>query len=622
MDWTIENSIIAEKASDGSLRSVGAKRLYSLAFTDDASDERAQFLAFADKQSLTFSRFPVDLYLNLHVSDGRINTALVVRVDNTELTSSCFLLPIPEHIVVEGVWYPLNPASVAELASILEKCGIGQLGGISLRQYLLLRLNGAGSEVIIDSFGENGDALDDSSAEVSTTIELYEYQKKGVRWLRLLVNEELGGILGDEMGLGKTVQIISLLSGGARTIYPALIVAPTTILENWRRELLRFAPQLKVLVHRGSERTGFPSELREHDVVVTSYDLITRDLALLRQIEWGVVTLDEAQAIKNPTAQRTRAAKNIPRRVGFAVTGTPVQNHLVDLWSLADFALPGFLGSASQFERRYPSTEAGAEALREVVRPILLRRRVGEVAQDLPTLVICPQPLRFSEHEATEYERLRRGFVDAGTKIKSPADLVHLRMFCTHPQLLNNESQGLAETSIKYRRLIEILDEIISQDEKALVFTSFVKMIEAAADDVGQRFGIPTFKLHGGVDPALRQPLIDNFASIAGAAVLFLNPYAGGVGLNITAANHVIHYSLEWNPAVEDQATARAYRRGQALPVFVHRMFYLGSLEEIMESRLRKKRLLADTAVPEGDRTDDYIDLANALAISPIEGLP
>ena len=422
------------------------------------------------------------------------------------------------------------------------------------------------------------------------------------------------------MGLGKTIQIIALFASESfEGRVPFVVVAPGTLLENWRREIERFAPSLRTLIHRGAERTGFPDELATNDVVLTSYDALIRDLPLFRRINWNVVVLDEAQAIKNPETRRASAVKMLPRRVGIAVTGTPVENRLRDLWSIADFVVPGFLGTQAAFESAFQDDTRDAEYLEPLVSPILLRRRVTDVAKDLPERIEIPQAIELDPRQAEAYEAIRQATVDEYGGRASLVALLRLRMFCTHPSLVEDTHSDPSLASTKYQRFIEIVDEIFANAEKVVLFTSFNAMSDMIVADISRRFGVYTRNINGGTPMQDRQTIIDKYSNIAGGALLVLNPRAAGTGLNITAANHVIHYTLEWNPAVEDQASARVYRRGQTRTVTVHRLFYANTVEEIVNERLTRKRNLSATAVVGTDGRDEGIeDILLALRKSPM----
>nr|CAD6597011.1 ATP-dependent helicase [Pseudorhizobium flavum] len=530
--------------------------------------------------------------------------------------------------MAEGIWYPIEPAASAEILQLVESTGASLGEAASLKAFLAIRKAGAAGASIDDhtagraisplAFAPSGDEL---PAGVQAT--LYPYQISGWRWLKFLLTEGVGGLLADEMGLGKTLQIISALSdSGGAPLRPALIIAPGSLLENWRREISKFAPHLKVLKHHGALRTGRPSELKDHDVVVTSYDNAVRDNSLLNMILWKVIVLDEAQFIRNPDAQRTKAVKRLQREAGLAVTGTPVENRLLDLWSIVDFVLPGYLGDAKSFGSEYADDVDGAAKLEPLVSPLMLRRRVADVAQDLPSRIDIPQLVELDELEIAQYdaerERIHAEYGAAATLVA----LTSLRRFCAHPDLMSGNAATADPMSFsKFRRMDEIVEEIFARGEKVIIFTSFTAMADMIARHTKNRFGTFAGVIDGRLAIDDRQPLIDRFSAVQGGAALVLNPKAGGAGLNITAANHVIHYNPEWNPALEDQASARAHRRGQQLPVTVHRLLVADTVEDVVNERLTRKRAISGTAVVglEG-REDDYGDIVAALMRSPSKG--
>lgn len=527
--------------------------------------------------------------------------------------------------IADGTWHPVEPTASKEILDLLNSTGANVGPVTSLRSFLAVRKAGAAGGAVDDRLADEAlsplaftPPANDLPSGINAT--LYPYQLAGWRWLKFLLAEGMGGLLADEMGLGKTLQVIAALSdSGGKTLSPALIIAPGSLLENWRREIAKFAPHLRVLKHHGALRTGRPVELQGYDVVITSYDNAVGDNSLLNMILWKVVILDEAQFIRNPSAQRTKAVKRLHREAGLAMTGTPVENRLLDLWSIMDFVLPDHLGDAKAFEGQFPDDVDGAARLEPLVSPLMLRRRVSEVAKDLPPRIDIPQVLELDENEAAAYdaerERISAEYGAAATLVA----LTSLRRFCAHPSLMNGTSATADPLSFsKFRRLDEILEEVFARGEKVIIFTSFTAMADMIARHIEKRFGAFAGIIDGRVPIDDRQPLIDRFSAVKGGAALVLNPKAGGAGLNITAANHVIHYNPEWNPALEDQASARAHRRGQELPVTVHRLLVADTVEDVVDERLRRKRALSDTAVIgiEG-KDDDYGDIVAALNRSP-----
>lgn len=530
------------------------------------------------------------------------------------------------HLVADGVWYALDPDQSAEVSELLKSASVSLGSARSLKSFLAVKKAASSGAPVEDRMAERAVSplafappADDKPTGVNAT--LYPYQTMGWRWLKFLLAEGVGGLLADEMGLGKTLQIISALSdAGAGPLKPALIAAPGSLLENWKREITRFAPALKVLKHHGPTRTGRPADLEPFDVVITSYDNVVRDNSLLNMIDWRVIILDEAQYIRNPTAQRTQAVKSLRRQAGLAVTGTPVENRLLDLWSIMDFVLPGHLGDAASFQKHFSDDVDGAALLEPLVSPLMLRRRIADVAKDLPPRIDIPQIVELEEEEAAHYDRIRDRIAQEYGKAATLVALTAMRRFCAHPSLVDDEHGNHDPMAFsKFRRLDEIVEEIFSGGEKVIIFTSFTVMADMIAGHVEKRFNAFAGVIDGRLPIDDRQPMIDRFSGIAGGAALVLNPKAGGAGLNITAANHVIHYNPEWNPALEDQASARAHRRGQELPVTVHRLLVADTVEDVIDARLARKRALSGTAVigVEG-ADDDYADIVAALGRSPL----
>jgi len=531
---------------------------------------------------------------------------------------------IADYVVTDGRWHPLPAGTLEAYARVRAANGVTS-DILTLSQYVGLP-HGSGEFVIEDraagklAAGRLAPQLSES-IPAGLAAKPYPYQQVGIRWLGYLARHGVGCILADEMGLGKTLEVIAALLGETAAGRGCnLVVCPATVLENWRRELDRFAPSLVCLVHAGSRRTGRATELSGPDVVVSSYETVAEDISLFRTLQWNLVVLDEAQNIRNPHARRTLRCKELRRRAGIAVTGTPMENRLQDLWSITDFAVPGYLGTERDFEARHADTEAGARELEPLVSAIMLRRRVRDVAQDLPKRIDVPVPLAMNRASATAYEEIREEALRNSPRAPQLTALVRLRMFCAHPWAAGKfrETADPVACSAKLERCLEIIEEIVGAGEKTLVFTSFNEVADIVDATVTSRFGIPAAQINGSVPVMDRQDLVDSFAAMSGPAVLVLNPRAAGTGLNITAANHVIHYNLEWNPAVEDQASARAHRRGQARPVTVHRLFYVDTVEEVISERMTRKRLIAEHAVVGGKGSEeDIADIVKALQRSP-----
>ena len=581
-----------------------------------------------DELPLQFSRFGADVLAKVDFDEQAnqimLSLQAVRRSKGVDLLYQDFVLP--DGAIIDNVWYNLL-SNHDETTAVLKEIGIANAGPISLGQYIRLR----------KSSGENGTLrLEDNAGKLLSnhpvqeksaatpprlTATLYPYQQRGYQWMKFISGEECGCILGDEMGLGKTLQVITLLTDRINSGHtPSLVVAPVSLLVNWQREIAKFTSGIRTVIHHGSRRTGLYQDLLDYDVVIISYSTASSDQSLLKMIPWDLVIVDEAQNIKNPYAQRTKSIKRIPRHVAIAVTGTPFENHITDLWSLLDFIVPGCLGSLPSFEAEFSDDLDGARKLEPILSPLMIRRRVAEVAQDLPERIDVPQVLEMSPNEVLAYEQTRQDIVASfdGKNVTLPM-LQKLRMYCTHPLLLNDDQEtDPILSSSKYERLCELLEEIFSLGEKAILFTSYNRMFEILSRDIHKRFGCTVMAINGSTPPENRQRIIDTFSAIQGSALLVLNPRAAGAGLNITSATRVIHYNLEWNPAIEDQASARAYRRGQTRTVFVYRLYYRDTVEEIINSRIEKKRSMASAAVIGTDGTmENNEDIIKALMITP-----
>ncbi len=451
----------------------------------------------------------------------------------------------------------------------------------------------------------------DSDPGAALHAELRPYQRAGVGWLWTLWTIGAGGCLADDMGLGKTVQVIALMvlvarqpGEGARQ---HLVVAPASVLDNWAAELRRFAPSLRVAIVHRSGGTEVPVD--DADVVLTTYATAMRQPELAAR-RWAVVVLDEAQAIKNPGAKQTRAVKQLRARMRLALTGTPVENRLADLWSVFDFAAPGLLGDAKAFAKLTKSmAETSYAPLRELCRPWILRRLKSDrrVISDLPDKTEIDVSCGLSKAQATLYRdaveslaaelRTADGVRRRGIVL---AYLVRLKQICNHPSHWLGDGAWAEADSGKLVRLRAIAEEIAARQEKVLVFTQFREACDPLAAHLAGVFGREGLVLHGDVAVRKRGALVQAFAADDGPPFFVLSLRAGGTGLNLTAASHVIHFDRWWNPAVENQATDRAYRIGQRRNVLVHRFTCRGTVEERIATMLTDKRALADDILQGG----------------------
>jgi SNF2 family DNA or RNA helicase len=469
----------------------------------------------------------------------------------------------------------------------------------------------------------------------SLQAELRSYQLEGFRWLSCLSALGLGACLADDMGLGKTVEILALLLTRVAT-GPTLVVAPTSVCTNWLLEARRFAPSLLVQEYTGSERAQLleplftsspepPPEQPAGDeaapeaappapmafpIIVCSYGLLQQDIEALRRIHWGNLVLDEAQFIKNPKSLRAQAARALSAECRIAATGTPVENHLGDLWSIFGFLNPGLLGSWRNFNYRFlkpieqQADTAARASLQERIRPFILRRTKSEVLADLPPLTLVHHSVQLSEAESVLYQQLRREInyrlTSAGrrdNKLEILAEITRLRRFCCHPRLVFPDA---GSEGSKIDALLDLVLELRENQHRALVFSQFVDFLDLVRERLDEA-GVSYQYLDGSTPKAERQASVDAFQ--AGQSTLFvISLKAGGFGLNLTAADYVIHLDPWWNPAVEAQATDRAHRIGQERPVTVYRLITKDTIEESIVALHQTKQALADALLSGGSQ--------------------
>jgi superfamily II DNA or RNA helicase len=446
--------------------------------------------------------------------------------------------------------------------------------------------------------------------------ELRPYQLRGYSWLSFLTKFGLGACLADDMGLGKSIQTLALFlerKPGQKT--PALLICPTSVIGNWQREAQRFAPSLRVLVHHGATRTKSDkllAEIQDYDVVIASYALAYRDEKLLRPIEWDGLVLDEAQNIKNSEAKQSVAIRSFNAGYKIALTGTPVENHVGDLFSLMQFLNPGHLGGSADFKRRFqqPIQKRGdavaGTLLKKLTAPFLLRRLKTDraIIADLPEKLEMKVFCKLTKEQARLYDEVvrqqfaqisqQKGMARRGSIL---ATLLKLKQVCNHPSQLLRDGGAVAGRSGKLLRLEEMLEEVRENGEKALVFSQFSEMGEILRKHLHAKFNEPVNFLFGGTKREKRDQMVESFNDPQGPGIFVLSLKAGGTGLNLTAATHVFHFDRWWNPAVENQATDRAYRIGQTKQVEVHKMLTMGTLEERIDLMLEHKKQLAEKIV-------------------------
>jgi superfamily II DNA or RNA helicase len=500
------------------------------------------------------------------------------------------------------------------------RMALGAAGGGSDLEFAGVRADGWAGQVLAQLEGRvRLQALNPPAGLAGT---LRPYQVRGVSWLAFLTRWGLGACLADDMGLGKTIQVLALVQrnweAGNRT--PVLLIAPTSVTGNWQREAARFTPGLPVLLHHGSARArgeAFAAAAAEHALVLSSYALLTRDSALLASVNWGGVVLDEAQNIKNPETRQAKAARALTAGLRIALTGTPVENHVGDLWSIMDFLNPGFLGSESTFRRRFfvpiqiNRDPEAADQLKRLTGPFVLRRLKSDrqVIADLPEKmemkVFCPLTSEQASlyaavvKEATEAIEQAEGIQRKGIVL---ATLTRLKQVCNHPAHFLGDGSNIPGRSGKVARLTEMLEEVIEEGDRALVFTQFTEMGELLRKHLQDTFAREVLFLHGAVPKPERDRMVQRFQRAADAPPIFLlSLKAGGTGLNLTRANHVFHFDRWWNPAVENQATDRAFRIGQSRRVQVHKFLCQGTLEERIDQMIESKQAISADVVGTGE---------------------
>ena len=458
---------------------------------------------------------------------------------------------------------------------------------------------------------------------------LRPYQERGAAWMAFLQGWGLGACLADDMGLGKTVQTLALVQhnrqSGARK--PVLLVCPTSVLGNWQREAARFTPGLPVLVHHGTRRpkdaAAFEKQASAQALVLTSYALLHRDVDLLTKVEWQALVLDEAQNVKNPRTKQAQAARALPADHRIALTGTPVENHVGDLWALMDLLNPGLLGNQAVFKREFfkpiqsggedegAAAQEAARRLKRLTGPFILRRLKTDasIITDLPEKNEMEVFTTLTKEQASLYRAVVK---DAEAALQDAegiarkglvlATLTKLKQVCNHPAQLLHDGSAVAGRSGKLARLTEMLEEVVAAGDRALLFTQFTEMGEIVRRHLQETFGREVLFLHGGVSRRARDRMVERFQTDPDAPPFFLlSLKAGGTGLTLTRANHVFHIDRWWNPAVEDQATDRAFRIGQRRAVQVHKFVCIGTVEERIHEMIERKKAVAEQVVGTGE---------------------
>jgi len=523
---------------------------------------------------------------------------------------------------------------------LLSGASLSETGPPTLREEAVREWSGLrpGSELDAILAGLRSPESLQQAAPPGLNAELRPYQRSGVAWLRFAAKLRLGACLADDMGLGKTIQVIALLldlkrDAGGRA---SLLVLPASLLANWKVEVARFAPGLRFgIVHPSEPAASQPSAATAdgYDLVATTYGLLQRT-EWLRERLWQLAILDEAQAIKNSGSMQTRAVKTLVARSRLALTGTPIENRLSDLWSLFDFLNPGLLGTAKQFAtfaKRLQGAESPSyEPLRNLVRPYILRRMKTDrrIIADLPDKTEVDAYCTLSKLQAALY---RSAVDDLAVQLKNSdgihrrglvlAQLMRLKQICNHPAQATGTNDYDSAVSGKFRRLGELAAEIASRQEKVLVFTQFREIADPLAEHLAGIFGRPGLVLHGGTAMRQRREVVDRFQTEFGPPFFVLSLKAAGTGLNLTAASHVIHFDRWWNPATENQATDRAFRIGQMKNVLVHKFVCRGTVEERIAVMIAEKAKVASEVTGTGDSGEHLLTEMDDASLLRFVGL-
>ncbi|MDX6738988.1 DEAD/DEAH box helicase [Actinocorallia sp. A-T 12471] len=559
---------------------------------------------------------------------------------------------------LRGRWVELDPEQLDTALDFLRHGGSGAMTAGQVVRAVIHAGEQSLPLVSVEAAGALGDLLSGEADRRITpvptpegiTATLRPYQQRGLAWLSFMEDLGLGALLADDMGLGKTLTILSHLArtteptphspgGTVGKGGPTLVVVPMSLVGTWRREAGRFAPKLRVHVHHGAGRhkdtEGFVAAALAADLVLTTYGTAARDVERLAAVGWARVVCDEAQALKNSSTRQAKAVRSIPARSRIALTGTPVENHLGELWSVMEFANPGLLGPKQAFRERFAAPieaegdEAAAAALQRATRPFILRRLKTDksIISDLPEKqemkVYCTLTVeQASLYQATVEDMLER-IAEADARKRRGlvlATMARLKQVCDHPALLLKDGSRLQGRSGKLERLEELCGQILDADEKVLVFTQYAEFGTMLQPYLETRLDRPVLWLHGGTSRDKRDAMVQRFQGEEGPSVFLLSLKAAGTGLTLTAANHVVHYDRWWNPAVEDQATDRAFRIGQTRDVQVRKFVCAGTMEERVDEMIERKKALAEAVVGTGE---DWLgelsvaELREVLTLSP-----
>ena len=568
-----------------------------------------------------------------------LNYQWELAVDEETLSPEAFQQLLAQQsplVEVNGKWLALQPSDVKAAQNLLKasdeqmnlsvedavRLTSGETQTMGKLPIVDFEASGALQELITNLSGNQ--SLKPIEKPAGFRGELRPYQARGAGWLAFLQKWGLGACLADDMGLGKTIQTIALLlhlKEKEELTAPVLLVCPTSVLGNWEREVQRFARNCSTLIHYGEKRKQgkpFAKQAQKYDLVITSYVLAQRDATTLKTVAWEGIILDEAQNIKNPKAKQSKAVRGLDANFRIALTGTPLENRLLELWSILDFLNPGYLGSQQFFQRRFAtpiekySDRDSLQTLRSLVQPFILRRvkTDQEIIQDLPEKQEMNVYCGLSSEQAKLYQEIVEdalGDIEQAEGIQRHGKiltlLMKLKQLCNHPALLKKEKAlESAHRSGKLLRLVEMLEELTAENDRALIFTQFAEWGKLLQSYLQQQFNCSVPFLYGATRKKQRQEMVDRFQNDPDAPPFFiLSIKAGGTGLNLTRANHVFHIDRWWNPAVENQATDRAFRIGQKQNVQVHKFICTGTLEERIHQMIESKKQLAEQTVDAGE---------------------
>ncbi|MDF2959115.1 MAG: family helicase [Paenibacillus sp.] len=595
-----------------------------------------------------------------------------IALGDIELTEEEFRALLEEKrklVQIRGQWIQLDPTQLQQLEQVMKQ--VQKKQGLSFRDVLELHLLGSSEGEEEFGFQRSLQMEVELNEQLHEMVELLNhskrpplidppssfrgtlrpYQVEGISWLLFLRRAGLGGCLADDMGLGKTIQMITYLlhmreqassaaAHAAEEPAPSLLICPTSVLGNWQKELQRFAPELKIHLHYGPNRAkgeAFKDACQGHDLILTTYTLSHLDEVELSQVEWSSICLDEAQNIKNAYTKQATSIRSLKGQHRIAMTGTPIENRLTELWSIFDFLNPGYLGTLREFTHRYVTAIEKSNdpelvnKVQRLIRPFLLRRvkKDPAIQLDLPDKHEYKTFVSLTAEQGILYENYIKDMFDRLDRLSAMerrglilAALTKLKQICNHPSLMLKEPAGAPwqQRSNKVERLLEMVQELRQEGDKCLIFTQFVETGHLLGRILEQELGEPVLFLHGGTPKAGRDRMISEFQgdtqlTEAQPGIFLLSLKAGGTGLNLTAANHVFHFDRWWNPAVENQATDRAFRIGQTRHVQVHKFVTLGTLEERIDEMIEKKQGLSQQIVGNGEQwitelsTDDLKEL-------------